>query len=389
MILFSIYNYAFNVSGYTPVSFEEDNKREISSVNQSKSSGLETGAGLETGDNQSGGELLRSPPNSSANKAFSKNDQIIVKSLKNNDLTTEKMQLVTPINPQVANNELPSKVTVEFNSIRINNEHEGYFSGNGEYNLILYVQGYMIDLTKAFPSGRNELWDVGDGEQLYFKPDTRLEVDASRGFLNTMPVYIFTLGDEVDQCQNPALPTDIYRNELINKGIIEYPLDSDAKWLNSITKLRSWFNSQTDCPTLSDRNEHLGTITESYGPPGYMAGRHEVSSSNGDFTLRFTIYAGDDTDKDGISDYGDNCRTLSNPDQKDSDRDGKGDKCDSDSDNDGIANSADNCRSIYNPNQSDFDDDGRGDKCDPDADGDGVIDRRQSEEPLVPREPIP
>lgn len=35
-----------------------------------------------------------------------------------------------------------------------------------------------------------------------------------------------------------------------------------------------------------------------------------------------------DTDKDGIPDISDNCKTVANPDQKDSDNDGKGDACD-------------------------------------------------------------
>jgi hypothetical protein len=35
-----------------------------------------------------------------------------------------------------------------------------------------------------------------------------------------------------------------------------------------------------------------------------------------------------DTDKDGVADGADNCRTTANPDQADSDRDGVGDKCD-------------------------------------------------------------
>ena len=33
----------------------------------------------------------------------------------------------------------------------------------------------------------------------------------------------------------------------------------------------------------------LGTVREFYDPPGYGAGPHEVKSSTGDFTLRYTI----------------------------------------------------------------------------------------------------
>jgi hypothetical protein len=329
---------------------------------------------------------LTSQSLTSENNTIDKNNQIIAEPLKNYDMATEKLAEESP----TLQNDGLSKVTVELNWIRVNNNHEGVGHGNGEFYLILYVQGYMIDLIHAFGSGGNELWDVSNGEQLYFKPGTRIEIDASKQFVNTKPLYIFTIGDEVDQCQNPALPSDIYRNELINAGIIEYPLDSHSKWLNSINKLRDWFQSHTDCPTLAllDKNEHLGTITEFYDPPGYQAGPHEVRSSNGDFVLKYTVYAGADSDNDGVSDFTDNCRNIANSDQKDIDHDKIGDKCDPDMDNDGQTNTDDNCRGVHNPDQGDLDDDGRGDSCDLDADGDGVVDRNQDEDPLVPREPI-
>lgn len=102
-----------------------------------------------------------------------------------------------------------------------------------------------------------------------------------------------------------------------------------------------------------------------------------------------------DTDSDGVPDADDNCPTVTNADQTDVDRDGKGDLCDdidnrqvvlaiiqnflldddavppppspansNDIDSDGIANSADNCPAVDNANQADSDLDGTGDDCD-------------------------
>ncbi len=57
-------------------------------------------------------------------------------------------------------------------------------------------------------------------------------------------------------------------------------------------------------------------------------------------------------DRDGVLDPGDNCPTVFNPDQKDTDGDKIGDACD-------------NCPAKANPDQKDSDKDGIGDACDP------------------------
>jgi hypothetical protein len=81
-----------------------------------------------------------------------------------------------------------------------------------------------------------------------------------------------------------------------------------------------------------------------------------------------------DADADGVADEDDNCPAVANPDQNDTDGDGRGDVCDSDQDGDAIDNQWDNCPRIPNPDQNDFDNDGQGNVCDDDDDGDGVDD---------------
>lgn len=78
-----------------------------------------------------------------------------------------------------------------------------------------------------------------------------------------------------------------------------------------------------------------------------------------------------DTDKDGISDSLDNCPTVANSDQRDSDpvmkcsvmpaSMGGGTKCTTTSD--GFGDACDNCPNIWNPDQADSDSNGVGDTC--------------------------
>jgi len=80
-----------------------------------------------------------------------------------------------------------------------------------------------------------------------------------------------------------------------------------------------------------------------------------------------------DDDEDGIPDVSDNCPLAANPSQSNSDGgDNIGDACDNDGDNDDRPDASDNCPDVPNNNQADIDEDGEGDACDDDRDGDLV-----------------
>lgn len=80
-------------------------------------------------------------------------------------------------------------------------------------------------------------------------------------------------------------------------------------------------------------------------------------------SMNNTLYTQADVDDDSIPDTRDNCVQMSNADQTDIDRNGRGDMCD-DFDRDGVMQNMDNCPNNPNVAQEDADSDGEGDACD-------------------------
>jgi len=115
---------------------------------------------------------------------------------------------------------------------------------------------------------------------------------------------------------------------------------------------------------LKEETTYFFAVT-AYTSDGLESGYSEEIS----YTVPAVIY---DSDSDGVYDENDNCPSIANADQSDTDGDGPGDACDDDADGDSAANTTDNCPSIANADQSDTDGDGIGDACDNDADGDGA-----------------
>ena len=91
--------------------------------------------------------------------------------------------------------------------------------------------------------------------------------------------------------------------------------------------------------------------------------------ANGQLDAYNALLLGADDDRDGVLNTADNCPTVINATQTDSDGDGAGDACDStpngpDVDVDGVGELVDNCDTVANQSQSDRDNNGRGDLCD-------------------------
>jgi len=124
---------------------------------------------------------------------------------------------------------------------------------------------------------------------------------------------------------------------------------------------------------FGDDSDFVLSVTQ---PAGYVANGEDNCVSIANPSQRDTDQDGlgdacdpfTDTDEDGNQDSDDNCPSQYNPNQRDTDGDGLGDECDNqnglDLDNDGVNNSTDNCPEVYNPSQANRDNDEWGDACD-------------------------
>jgi len=187
------------------------------------------------------------------------------------------------------------KITVVFDSITVHDDHEGLFSGDGEYDFSAYVQGIPLDLTNASipdspiyiygeipPEG---LGDVSEGETVKFTPEaSSVTLDLPRN----VPLSIFTLGKELDSCDY-----EIGANKL-PKSLLEIFRNPQLDWYGPITQ---YINENNGAECGYGDSENLGNIVRFYNPPGqsyepigYGAGAHtNVVSDSGDYTLRYTI----------------------------------------------------------------------------------------------------
>ncbi len=139
----------------------------------------------------------------------------------------------------------------------------------------------------------------------------------------------------------------ILKREVVKRETIRFLAQPDERYVVYIDSDRSYGRVETGGVNLqNDKDVFIVDVGVMQGNP---------------------LFVKVDSDKDGVSDEYDNCPNVSNVDQRDIDRNGKGDVCD-DFDRDGVMASKDNCPEIPNRYQEDTDGDGVGDACDKEED---------------------
>jgi hypothetical protein len=183
-------------------------------------------------------------------------------------------------------------VKVTFDTMIVNDDHEGTFSGDGEYDVAAYVQGIKILLSDKSGPGSG-LWDVSSGETVYFDEGTEVILQTPKPRL----ISIFTVGSEKDNgCGSTASFPDM-QSAVANamKPIFAggYHIPNMYKDINVIQDSLNRLIRDDEgilCGALNS-NDILGKMNVIYRPLIIDSNTETVEgkTDSRDFILKFTV----------------------------------------------------------------------------------------------------
>lgn len=169
--------------------------------------------------------------------------------------------------------------------------HNDHDPGSGTWDLAAYVQGKRVMLTEATANsvvcGDTDmcygLWYASEDETYNFDRGTTVKVIVPEKF----QLSVFTAGSEVDECGRKAFP-EVIPNLISSHGNRKVNFDK----ISTIQSGLNSFSPLNECPGRpvlpENENDILGVINEGYDLVPDKVSK-EVRSSNGDFTIRYTI----------------------------------------------------------------------------------------------------
>jgi len=260
-------------------------------------------------------------------------------------------------------------------SIAIDEDDNIYVSGGSSPTFFLAHY-----LTIKYNSSGDQQWVIDEPDSVGTTND-----------LFVKDTYFYVTGDHHDTIKYTTGGSRIWKKRLIRPA-------SEEEGTTSIKGLRIAVNDLGEIFTLSrthlvttkyDENGNeqwskhfegesdqleFSSAIATYGDSVYVTGLSAPSGNRGyDYvTIKYSMTF--DEDGDGVDNTLDNCPSIANPSQLNTDGDAQGNACDPDDDNDGVNDIPDNCPLIANSDQLNTDGDAQGNACDSDDDNDGVND---------------